>query len=549
MALQSKDFAVSGKSESGRITYTYTLRVTEESVDTVKNASRITIQAILRQTYSGTAFSGWRTGVSCEVDGQSVFSDYCRRTISGKEEHVYYTWEGQLPHGPDGTLTVRISGRLWQTKVASYTPPALEIPEGELVLTPIPRASAVGASDGFIGSRTAVVITPAAEGAAHTLAYVFGEEQGYISREGTVCGEPEMMTDTAVSFLIPDSFYGQIPEAPGADCRLLCTTYRGQTVLGQRETVFRVTAREELCGPVVQGVAQDVNPATLALTGDSGTLVRYMSTLRCGVEAQGRAGARITQRWIGSTALTEQYLDFSRVESGQVTASAEDSRGYTGQHVQQLPMVPYVLLTVNPQISRPGPTVNYGILRLSGSCYRGSFGAAENSLTVAYRVCPEDGSYGPWTEQSALLREDHTYALELEVPELDYTKSYRIGIRVQDALDTVEEQLVLQPGIPVFHWKKDRFFFHVPVDFDGPVSGAYIRSGRVTGQQLRLHPEPGQTVLLFGGPVCGTVTADGTWWGSQGVTAVVGEDGLSLSFSVPVSGELLLLSARPVYIE
>jgi len=53
MALQTKDFSVSGKSGSGRITYTYTLRVTEESVDAVKNSSRVTIQAILQQTYSG----------------------------------------------------------------------------------------------------------------------------------------------------------------------------------------------------------------------------------------------------------------------------------------------------------------------------------------------------------------------------------------------------------------------------------------------------------------------------------------------------------------
>jgi len=549
MALQTKDFSVSGKSGSGRITYTYTLRVTEESVDAVKNSSRVTIQAILQQTYSGTAFSGYRTGVSCELDGQSVFSDYCRRSISGKQEHIYYTWEGELPHREDGTLTVTVTGRLWQTKEATYTPPTLEITDGAWTLTPISRASTVGVSDGFIGSRTTLVITPAAEGCSHTLGYTFGEESGYISREGTVSKTPERMTDTAVSFLIPESFYAQIPDAPWGECQILCTTYREETELGSREAVFRVTAREELCSPLVQCTARDVNPATLALTGDPGVLVRYMSTLGCTVDAQGVAGAQIIRRQIGNTLLTEDFLEIPRAESGQILATAQDSRGYTGQHSLELPMIPYVLLTANPQISRPGPTASCGILRLSGSCFYGSFGTAQNSLTVRYRACPEGGVFGEWTQLPTQIREDHTYSLELEVPELDYTKSYTLLVQVSDALDTVQEQLSLQPGIPVFHWKKDRFFFHVPVEFDSLVSGAYIRSYTVYGQQINLQLEPGQTVLLFGGGVCGAVNEAGTWWGSEGVTPLAEEGLLRLTFSQPIGGELLLLSGRPFTIE
>ena len=549
MALQTKDFSVTGKSDSGRITYTYTLRVTEESVDVVKNCSKVTIQAILQQTYSGTAFSGYRTGVSCELDGQSVFSDYCRRSISGTQEHIYYTWEGELPHREDGTLILQITGRLWQTKEATYTPPTLEIKGEELVLTPISRASAVGASDGFIGSRTTVVITPAVEGCSHMLSYTFGEEKGYISRDGGVCSQPVEMTDTTISFLIPESFYAQIPEAPWGECRILCTTYREGTPLGSREAAFRVTAREELCCPEVACIAQDVNPATLALTGDPDVLVRYMSTLRCRMDAQGRAAATILQRYIGNTLLTGEFLDIPQAEGNRITATAVDSRGYTGGHTLELPMIPYVQLTVNPQISRPGPTANYGVLRLSGNCFHGDFGLAENSLTVRVCACPEGGVFGEWTEHSAQIREDHTYTLELEVPELDYSRSYTILVQVRDALAVVEEQLPLQPGIPVFHWKKDRFFFHVPVEFDSLVSGACIRSSTAYGQQIKLHLEPGQTVFLFGGTVCGIVNAAGQWWGSEGVTALAEGECLQLTFYQPVSGELLLLSARPLSIE
>jgi hypothetical protein len=274
-----------------------------------------------------------------------------------------------------------------------------------------------------------------------------------------------------------------------------------------------------------------------------------MSTLRCSVEAQSRAGAEIVRRQIGSTEVAEEFLDIPRAESGRVLATALDSRGYTGRDLLEMPEISYVLLTVNPQISRPGPTANCGILRLSGSCYFGNFGVAENSLTLRYCVCPEGGAYGAWTEHGLDIREDHTYRLELEVPELDYSKSYTLWLQVSDALDTVEDQITLQPGIPVFHWKKDRFFFHVPVEFDSLVSGACIRSHTPYGQKIGLHLESGQTVFLFGGSVCGAVTAAGQWWGSEGVTPSVEEQTVQLAFTQPVGGELLLLSTRPFLIE
>ena len=198
MSLQTMDFSVTEKSGHGRITYTYIIRVTENKVDVIKNTSHVTVEAILKQSYSGTAFSGYRTGVSCTVNAETLFSDYCRRTISGKKEHVFYTWQGELPHAPDGTLVLQVEGKLWQTKKADYTPPTMA-PQGEMALTPIARASRVGAADGVIGSRTTVVITPWVPEAAHTIHYQFGEEQGYITADGSI--SPEAALENAAQIL------------------------------------------------------------------------------------------------------------------------------------------------------------------------------------------------------------------------------------------------------------------------------------------------------------------------------------------------------------
>lgn len=548
MSLQTKDFSLTAKSGHGKITYTYTIRVTEESIDPVKNCSVLTVQAILQQTYSGTAFSGYRTGVSCDINGENLFSDYCRRTITGRQEHIFYTWTGEMPHQADGTLTLRVSGKLWQTTPADYTPPTMQIPEGEMALTAIARVSQVGASDGYIGSRTAVVITPADPGFTHVLSYQFGEETGYICQNGDISQEPVYLTGTTVSFLIPESFYYEICDEAWGQCQLTCATYNADTCIGTWETSFRVNTDEAVCRPGVQLLAEDVNPATVALTGDSGILIRHMSCLRVHFDAEGAFGAWITRRTVNGQLLTDLYMDIPQVLSPEVSATALDSRRYSTEAALSLPMIPYVKLTNNAFSSRIEPATGQAQLTFSGNCYRGSLGQQDNSLLLRCRLCFDDGSFGDWQEQTAQINDDHTYRAEMTLKDLDYTQTYTLQTQAVDALDTAQTTLAVLPGIPVFHWVKDRFFFRVPVQCDESLCGAYIRTWELTGQ-LTLALQPAQTVFLCGGKVCGSVSGDGGWWGTDGVTAQAQDDRVVLSFSEVVEGQLLLISAQPIRIE
>lgn len=552
MALQTKDFTKTAKSSGGGVTYTYIMRVTENSIDTVKNCSSVTVKAILKSSYSGTAFSGYRTGVSCTVNGQTLFSDYCRRSISGKQEHVYYTWTGELPHDTDGTLTIRVSGKLWQTKAATYTPPTMNIPEGTMTMTPIPRASRLGADDAVIGGRSTVVITPVADKVSHTLGYRFGNLTGYIDAAGEICDQAATISGNTVSFRIPDSFYGQIPEKAWDNCELTCTTYRGGVSIGSQQTLFRVTAEESRCCPVVQLQVADINAKTLALTGNAGTLVRYMSTLRATLTAQGRNGAQITHRYVGNKALTGQYLDIPRAEQGRISGYAVDSRKYRTTAEVTLPMISYVKLTNNATATRTASTSGQVKLIFAGSCYKGSFGAVDNSLHLQYRVCQSGGAYGAWQDVDCTIGNGHTYRQETVLSDLDYTKAYTVQTRAADALDTVDCEVSVLPGIPVFHWYKDRFVFRVPVECHSSVAGMFVcRHTLYGGNQLAFSLEEGQCAFIFGagGRVCGTVGSGGVWWGSDTVSVQVKSGQTVLTFSQLCSGELLLLSARPLILQ
>jgi len=457
--LQSKDFAVTGVSASGTITYTYLLRVREHSVDPAQNTSHITVEAILKQTYSGTAFSQWSTGVSCSLDGETIFSDYRQRRLSGTEEHIYYTWEGDIPHDADGQKTLTVTGNFWQASPGNYSPPAMTVPQGTMALTTIPRASKVGAADGSIGSNTTIVITPAAAGFAHSIAFSFGELTGYIGADGSVLDGESVFGATAVSFPIPENFYWQIPDSPEGVCTLTVTTYSGGTPIGTAQTSFRCIAEKSRCAPILTASVIEGNSDARALTGDQNILVRYLSTAVCSLAAVCQWGARQVSATCNGIPMGES-LSVPNTETGQYVFRVVDSRGHEAVVTVTRPLVPYVLLTCHGVANRTAPTTGEGVLTVQGSGFFGSFGETENALTARYRVLPSE----QWQSLSPEKNGDG-YTARADLSGMDYTRSHIIELEVSDKASVVTKQVTLQPGIPVFCWGKDYFRFHVPVQF------------------------------------------------------------------------------------
>ena len=121
-----------------------------------------------------------------------------------------------------------------------------------------------------------------------------------------------------------------------------------------------------------------------------------------------------------------------------------------------------------------------------------------------------------------------------------------------DALEEAACTLTVLPGVPAFHWKKDGFFFHVPVAFDESLNGAYIRKHTLSGEdRLAFVPETGQSIFICGadGAVCGILGSAGTWWGSPNVTAQCLDGQVQISLPQGCSGEILLMSTSPICIE
>lgn len=428
-----------------------TLSLTQLSQDRAANTSQVRILWKSTQT-AGSYNANLRT------------AHYWVETGSGERE---YTVEYRLnrvstdtildtvvtvPHDASGNGSIQV--RTWMdTRISAGV---VELQE-ELVLTPIPRASAVSAADGIIGSRTAVVIHAADPACIHTLACRLGTLEFWVGEDGEPGDTPQFLQTRTVNMALPESFYWQLPNSAKGLAQLSCTTYRDGVSMGATDCTFLVSVDKERCAPTVTGQVTDCNETTLALTGDPGVLVRGMSRVRCTAQATPGPGAQITALRVGTTAMTDGVAELTGIQSGVFEFRATDSRDLTGTCLVELPMVPYVHLSANASAVRTDPTSGAARVTVTGNCFTGSFGKERNTLTLQYSVGGEE----PISMEPVVEGRSYTASVDLEG--LDYTQSHLITVIATDAVTQVRRDLFLQPGIPVFDWGRSDFRFNVPV--------------------------------------------------------------------------------------
>ena len=449
MVLQTKTFTKAG--DKG---YGLKLVLTENSTSVTANTSSVSYSfSITRGStgfYASQPFS-W----NITIGGQTIAISGFRFQISTSDpaEQLIKSGTVTVAHNSDGKKTLSFSVSTPDASGISptYGPAAMSM-TGEWALTTIPRASTVTAGDANIGSVTTIKISRASSAFTHTLTYAFGSLSGTIA---TKTG------DTTLSWTVPTSFYAQIPKAKSGKCTITCQTFSGSTLIGTTTASFQAQV-PGASAPAVTGTVADTNTVTKSLTGNSQVMVRYFSNALCTISAQGKNSATITGKKIGETVVTGTTRTISGIEVNGVTFSATDSRGFTTRVSKTFSLVPYVKLTANGTVKRDTPTGSTGKLTLQGNYFNASFGAQSNTLTVQYRLQPEDEAYGDWKMITVTL-DGNTYRAEVSLTELDYRKAYGVQVQATDKLMTTTTDLTLLPGTPVFDWGKNDFRFHVPV--------------------------------------------------------------------------------------
>ena len=381
---------------------------------------------------------------SVVINGVEVYSGGTYSNITDYQDRTFASAVLKIAHTPDGSKSFTISGFSGWIYDSGTTYASSQT----FTLPTIPRASSVSCSTANIGSNATITINRASTSFTHTLTYSFGSLSGTIATK---------TSSTNISWTIPTTFYGQIPNSKSGTGTITCDTYSGSTLIGSKSTSFTATVSESASKPTLSPTVSDSNSTTTALTGNSSKFIKYYSNASVATGAQARNSATLTSQKItcGAKSLTSASGTINAVESGSFTFSATDSRGYTTTQTVNKTLIEYIKLTCSLNAGAP-TTAGVATLKISGNYWDGTFGAVANTLTVQYRYKTQGGSYGSWTTVSA-TKSNNTYNATATISGLDYQTTYVFQARAVDKLATINTDEQARRTTPIFDWSKNDF--------------------------------------------------------------------------------------------
>ena len=381
---------------------------------------------------------------SVVINGVEVYSGGTYSNITDYQDRTFASAVLKIAHTPDGSKSFTVSGFSGWIYASGNTYASSQT----FTLPTIPRASSVSCSSANIGSNATITINRASTSFTHTLTYSFGSLSGTIATK---------TSSTNISWTIPTTFYGQIPNSKSGTGTITCDTYNGSTLIGSKSTSFTATVSESASKPTLSPTVSDSNTTTTALTGNNSKFIKYYSNASVATGAKARNSATLKSQKItcGAKSLTSASGTINAVESGSFTFSATDSRGYTTTQTVNKTLIEYIKLTCSLNAGAP-TTAGVATLKISGNYWDGSFGKVANTLTVQYRYKTQGGSYGSWTTVSA-TKSNNTYNATATISGLNYQTTYVFQARAVDKLATISTDEQARRTTPIFDWSKNDF--------------------------------------------------------------------------------------------
>lgn len=400
---------------------------------------------------SGSAYNGYGTDWEITIDKDTKTGN----TKWDTRNTVDWIWLGQhskkITHNSDGSKEIYISAYHVGNSATGSSKMGDASGEGKFVLTRIPRASKIVATDADVGSVSSIFIDKADNSFSHTITYSLGNQNG------TVVVNP---TTNPYPFTVPTSFYSEIPGREGT-VTLKCYTYSGDNYVGESTTTFKAKINEQDNRPDVDGVLIDTNEKTVALTGSTENnviLVKNKSTAKIISNATAKNNATIKQVTVNNIKVEGNYIEFLNTTRTSFDIVAIDSRDFTNSKtLQPNSVIDYIPLTLSAEFNRIAATSSIVKLSYSGNYFDNTFGKEENELKVswAYKFKREtDYTFGG-TLTPTINNNKYEGELTLDV-EFNYQEEYNLIIYAEDKLTQVNVPQALKKGEPVYDWGVDK---------------------------------------------------------------------------------------------
>lgn len=476
MATLTKDYQKIAESTLGNTGYGDVIvrmyaKYNSQSIE--NNTSNISVQCRIR-TYGGYWYSDSGTTYSIGISSHTTGATSCNGQYDVGEKTLG-TFTKDIVHNADGTLNVAIA-----VNFTSQPWGWNKTPSATVTLPTIPRASSVSSSSPYIGDSATIVISSASSSFTHTLTYSFG------GASGTIATKTSATTVAWNTSSLKSSLYAQIPNAKSGSGTITCQTYSGNTLVGTKTCSFNLYAKESDCKPSISGSVVDTNSSTIALTGNSAVMVRYMSKPKVTISATANYSSSIKSYSINVDGQTtnSNSATYSTISSNSITISVTDSRGYSNSKTLTPSMIWYVKLTSNLTITRPEQTSNEAYLNGSGQWFNGTF-SSSNTNTLSINCQYRKSGDSSWTDLGTLTpsKSGNTFSFStLKLGDsFDWKEEYQFKITISDKLQTIgtesKDLIILLVGKPTVRIGKEIVYINGGLEInDEPISDGIIVS-------------------------------------------------------------------------
>lgn len=415
----------SGKSKG----YTLRLEVNETSYSIENNNSLVSWALYLdSDTYY---FQTNRNVATVNVDGNVYNNTSLSIYMSGPKTVLIASGSKTISHNDEGSKTINVSATFTPSSTASYMPPSLSL-SGTFKLTDIPRASTISCSSPYIGDNAIISIVKKSSSFTNTVTYKIGSITGTVASKTY---DTVLQLDTG---MLKEDIYALIPNSRSITGTVTCTTYSGNDQVGNPVTAsFNIYAKEDECKPIIEGFIEDTNLTAKALTNGK-KLIRFISKPNIKVSATPQYSSTISSYSINvdGQVFTEKEHTFESINSGVITISSTDSRGYTSSQILTQDMIDYIELHLSKcELSRTEGTSSEVMLNLEGVWFNGKFNdSAQNTLNLSYQY--RESGQTDWIDGKSLTPKivGDSFSVDniLLGSNFDYQKEYQFKIIAKD---------------------------------------------------------------------------------------------------------------------
>lgn len=400
-----------------------------------------------------------------------------------------------INHRANGSAEIQLAGLFngGNTYIAS--------PNGtfNITLETIPRASVptLSSNNFEIGTDIAIETNRLSASFTHSIYLNFGTASNVLLASGIIDSYKWQTTD----------LFSYLPNANSATGIIKVETYDGLTLVGNNSILFTANVNVTNSNPdFLNFDYKDVNPTTLALTGNNQTAILGYSNIQGIVTAANKAEAQNSAtmnryRFTDGTSAvevpysenTDVNLTLNNVRNATLTMFAIDSRNNSKAANNSIdPFLLYSDLSLNPiTVERSdGGTAHETILQLDGTFWNHTFGAVTNSLTVVYEY--RESGIENWVTGTATITpvtstNSFSYLGEIngDLGANGFSnKNFDIRVTVADKLSSFTRSTILNSGTPnLAIGSGHRVAIGKPVDNNLPdgsldVLGGYFLNGQ-----------------------------------------------------------------------